>query len=175
MFTNGPGDQGSILGRVIPKTQNMVLDAALLNTQHYKVQIKGSVEQSRKRSSAPSLHFDVVAIEKGAYRSPSATVANFTLLTISMQFSSISPINMTLSGVTTPGLSGLGSDGNEGVLHIPQSSRITGTSPSVCLVSYQDTHWGDLTPLQRCRLYSTTPANWANKCMCLCVCVRVCL
>ena len=26
---NGPGDQGSIQGRVIPKTQKMVLDAAL--------------------------------------------------------------------------------------------------------------------------------------------------
>ena len=27
MFVNGPGDQGSIPGRVIPKTQKMVLDA----------------------------------------------------------------------------------------------------------------------------------------------------
>ena len=34
---HGPGDWGSILGRVIPMTQKMVLDAALLNTQHYKV------------------------------------------------------------------------------------------------------------------------------------------
>ena len=32
--------------------------------------------------------------------------------------------------------SGPGSDGNERVLCIPQSSRITGTSPSDCLVSY---------------------------------------
>ena len=32
MFANGPGNQGSIPGRVIPKTQKMVLDAALLNT-----------------------------------------------------------------------------------------------------------------------------------------------
>ena len=38
--------------RVIPKTQKMVLDASLLNTQHYKVRIKGKVEQSRERSSA---------------------------------------------------------------------------------------------------------------------------
>ena len=30
----------------------MVLDASLLNTQHYKVKIKGKVEQSRERSSA---------------------------------------------------------------------------------------------------------------------------
>ena len=43
---------------------------------------------------------------------------------------------MTLSGATILGLSGPGSDGNEGVLRIPQSSSITGTSPSDCLVSY---------------------------------------
>ena len=36
VFANGPGDCGSIPGRVIPKTQKMVLDAALLNAQHYK-------------------------------------------------------------------------------------------------------------------------------------------
>ena len=42
----------SIPGRVIPKTQKMVLGATLLNTQHYKVRIKGKVEQSRKWSSA---------------------------------------------------------------------------------------------------------------------------
>ena len=35
VYTNGPGDRGSIPGRVIPKTQKMVLDAALLNTQHF--------------------------------------------------------------------------------------------------------------------------------------------
>ena len=38
---------------------------------------------------------------------------------IGMQFSSIWPIDRTLSGTTTLGQSGLGSDGNEGVLHIP--------------------------------------------------------
>ena len=52
VFANGPEDWGSILGRVIPKTQKMVLDAALLNTQHYNVRIKGKVEQSREWSSA---------------------------------------------------------------------------------------------------------------------------
>ena len=41
VFANGPGDLGSILGRVIPKTQKMVLDFSLLNTQHYKIRIKG--------------------------------------------------------------------------------------------------------------------------------------
>ena len=46
LFANGLGDLGSILDRVIPKTQKIVLDASLLNTQHYKVRIKGKVEQS---------------------------------------------------------------------------------------------------------------------------------
>ena len=41
VFTNGLGDQGSIPGRVIPKTLKMVLDTSLLNTQQYKVCIKG--------------------------------------------------------------------------------------------------------------------------------------
>ena len=41
----------------------MVLDTSLLNTQQYKVRIEG-----------------VVAIEKGAFKSPSTTLANFTLL-----------------------------------------------------------------------------------------------
>ena len=48
VFANGPGDQGSILGRVIPKTQKIVVDAILLSTQYYKVRIKGKVEQSRE-------------------------------------------------------------------------------------------------------------------------------
>ena len=52
LFTNGLRDRGSILGRVIPKTQKMVLDASLLNTQHYKVRIQDKVEQSRERSSS---------------------------------------------------------------------------------------------------------------------------
>ena len=41
VFANGPGNQGSIPGRVILKTQKMVLDASLHNTQHYMVRIKG--------------------------------------------------------------------------------------------------------------------------------------
>ena len=49
VFANGPGDLGSILGRVIPKKKKkkkkkMVLDASLLNTQHYKVWIKGAIQ-----------------------------------------------------------------------------------------------------------------------------------
>ena len=54
VFANGPGDLGSIPGRVIPKTQKMILDASLLNTQHYTVWIKGKLKQSRE-GVAPSL------------------------------------------------------------------------------------------------------------------------
>ena len=52
VFTNGPGDQVPIPGRVIPKTLKMVLDTSLLNTQLYKVRIKNKVDQSREMSNA---------------------------------------------------------------------------------------------------------------------------
>ena len=52
VFANGPGDLGSIPGRVIPKTLKMELDTTLLNTQHYKVRFKGKVEQCMEWSSA---------------------------------------------------------------------------------------------------------------------------
>ena len=70
VFANGPGDLGSIPGSVIPKTLKMVLDTSLLNTQQYKVRIKGKVEQH------PPLHVGVLAIEKGAFWLPSTTIAN---------------------------------------------------------------------------------------------------
>ena len=44
VFANGPGDWGLIPGWVIPKTQKIVLDASLLNTQHHEVHIKCKVE-----------------------------------------------------------------------------------------------------------------------------------
>ena len=62
----------------------MTLDTYLLNTQQYKVRIKGKMEQSRERSSA-LLHLSVVAIKKGAFWSPLITVANFTLLLASLK------------------------------------------------------------------------------------------
>ena len=48
VFANSPGYQGSIPGRVITKTQKMVLVAALLNAQYYKVKINRKVEQFRE-------------------------------------------------------------------------------------------------------------------------------
>ena len=47
---NDTRDLGSIPGRVILKTQKMVLDVSFLNAQQYKVRVKGKVEQSKERS-----------------------------------------------------------------------------------------------------------------------------
>ena len=55
---------------------------------------------------------------------------------ISTQFNSFWSIDRTLSGATTLGQSGPGSDDNEDVLRIPQSPGITGTSPTDRFVSY---------------------------------------
>ena len=67
---------------------------------------------------------------------------------ISTQFNSIWPINRTLPDATTPGQSEPRSDSNKGVLHIPQSPSITGTSPSD-LVSYTGHLLGSVLPLCR--------------------------
>ena len=67
VFANGPGDLGSIPGQVIPKTQKMVLDASLLNTQHYKVRIKGKVDPSRE-GVAPSPTSWCSSYRKGSLR-----------------------------------------------------------------------------------------------------------
>ena len=40
VFDYGPGDWCLITGRAIPKTQKMVLEALLLDTQCYKVRMK---------------------------------------------------------------------------------------------------------------------------------------
>ena len=54
----------------------MVFDASLLNTQYYKVRIKGKLEQSKERRSAILLYLGIVAIEKGTFGSPSTMVVN---------------------------------------------------------------------------------------------------
>ena len=58
-------------------------------------------------------------------------------------------LDETLSGATTPGQSGLKSDGNEGILRISKRSSITGTSPSDWLVSYPEYSLGGVLPLCR--------------------------
>ena len=83
---------------------------------------------------------------------------------INMQFSCIWLIDRTQSGATTPGQGGPGSNSNKGVLCIPQSSSITGTSPSDCLVSYLGYSLGEEShpSAEKQLVYSTTLANWAT-------------
>ena len=69
-----------------------------------------------------------------------------------MSKSSIWPIDKTQLRAITPGKSGPGSDGNEGVPRIPRSSIITGASPLDFLVLY--------------------PGH-SLSCVCACVCVCV--
>ena len=64
-----------------------------------------------------------------------------------MSNSSIRPVDTTLSGATTPSQSGPGSDGNEEVLCIPQSSNITRASPSGCLMTDPGYSWRGRLPL----------------------------
>ena len=72
VYDNDPGDRGSMLGLVIPKTQKMVLDAALPNTQHYKVRVKWSNPGNGVvLSPTPRC---------GNYRKGSLRVANFTFI-----------------------------------------------------------------------------------------------
>ena len=66
-----------------------------------------------------------------------------------MSNSSIWLIDRTLSGATIPDQSGPGSDGNEGLLNIPQSSSFPGISPTDRFVSYPGHTLGDLTSLCR--------------------------
>ena len=58
-------------------------------------------------------------------------------------------MHWALSGATTPDQSGPGSNGNEGVFRIPQSSSITGDSQSDCLVLYPGHSLGRFLPLYR--------------------------
>ena len=58
VFTNGPEDRVQSQVESYQRLRKMVLDVVLLNTKHYKVRIKGKVEQSRGWSS-PLLYTSV--------------------------------------------------------------------------------------------------------------------
>ena len=68
-----------------------------------------------------------------------------------MSNSSIWHIDRTLAGATTPGQSWPESNGNESVLCIPQSSSITGASPSDCFMSYPGHLFGKRRGIPLCR------------------------
>ena len=68
-------------------------------------------------------------------------------------------MNRTQSGVTTPGQSGPGSDRNEEVLRIPQSSSVTGACRSDC---FGDS-LGESYPFAEMQsMYSVALADWAR-------------
>ena len=78
----------------------------------------------------------------------------------STQFSSIWPVDRTLS---TSGHSGPGWNGNEGVLSILQSSSITGASSSDYLVSYPERSFGESYPSAKMQsVFSAAPADWES-------------
>ena len=85
VFANGLGDWDSIPGRVMPKTQKKkwYLMLPCLTLSIIRVRIKSKVEQSKEWNNALPLLLDVVAIEKGAFGSPLAKIANFTYLYVS--------------------------------------------------------------------------------------------
>ena len=77
-----------------------------------------------------------------------------------MSNNSIWAIDWPSSGAYSPGQSGPGSDDNEEVFRITQSSRITGASPSDCLVSYLEHLLEEsYSSVEMQLVYSTTPAD----------------
>ena len=87
---------------------------------------------------------------------------NTIQFSISTQFSSIRPIDRTISGATTPGQTGFGGDGIEGVHCISLSSSITEASPSDCLVSYLGHSLEEsCSSAEMQSVYSAAPADWA--------------
>ena len=80
-----------------------------------------------------------------------------------MPNSYILSINRTLSGATIPSQSGQESNGNKWLFCVPQSFSITEATPLDCLVSYQDTRWGEsYSSTEIWSLISTAPADWAS-------------
>ena len=81
-----------------------------------------------------------------------------------MSNSSIWPREGSISGATSLGHSGHGSNNNEGMLRIPQHSSITEVSPWDCLVSYPGFSLRGFYPsLEMQSMYSIARADWASK------------
>ena len=91
------------------------------------------------------------------FKCQNCSISNITL------FSSIWPIDTTLSCATISGYCGPRNDGNEGVLLFPQISSVTGTSPLDFLVSYTGHLLGESYPSAEIQLvYSTSAADWTK-------------
>ena len=91
VFANSSRDRGSVPGRIIPKTQKkkkkknwyLMPPCLTLSIIRQGSRVKWS---NPGNGVAPPLHLSVVAIEKGAFRSPSSKVTNFTYLLLCMIF-----------------------------------------------------------------------------------------
>ena len=82
-------------------------------------------------------------------------------------------MDWTISGATTPGQSGTGSNGNEGVYCIPQSYSINGGLPLDCLVTYPGHLLGESYPFAKMQMVSSTnPAIWAIHLSKMFICVN---
>ena len=79
---------------------------------------------------------------------------------ISKHFSSIWPIDRTLSCASTPNQNGAGSNGNEVTFHIPKSFSVTWNSPSDCWAWYPG-HSFEVcyTSAKKKSVYFTAPAD----------------
>ena len=95
------------------------------------------------------------------WRVPSQTIQFST----GTQFSSIGPIDRTLSGATTLGHGRPWSDGIKRLISIPQIFCISEASPSDCLVSYAGHALSSLTPLQRCSWCILQPQPTGQVCV----------
>ena len=79
------------------------------------------------------------------------------------QFTSIRPIDRTLSGAITLFKYGPGGDGNKEILRTFQNSSFTVASPSYCLVSSLGHSLVESNPSKEMQsVYYTTPADWAT-------------
>ena len=101
----------------------------LFETIQFSICIQFSSFWSTDRVIYKALCFDVAQGRMGYPMRLELTRVGL-LVQLANRYTTRGAIDRTLSGVTTPGQSGPKSDDSEGVLRIPQSSSITGTSPS---------------------------------------------
>ena len=79
VFANGLGDLGSVPGQVIPKTQKMVLDASLLNSQHYKVRNESKMKQYKGGIALSSSPLCIEPFKKEASKLPTSMVGQLII------------------------------------------------------------------------------------------------
>ena len=102
--------------------------------------------------------FGFIAYQPFIYKLLNVKTVLFLIIQFSALFSSIWPIDRTLSGATT-----LGSDGNKGVFRILPNSSTAGPSPSDSFVCYSGRSLGESHPsTERQSVYSIVLADWAR-------------